>query len=229
MSTYVLVHGAFVGGWIWRKTAKLMSANGHEVFTPTLTGMGERIHLVNRDIGLETYLQDVINLVKYEDLHNVILVGHSLGGMTITGVAGRIPERLAHVVYLDAALPESGQSFADLSGPENIASTLPYVNAFDGYRLPPPPDAPQSWDPQPVKPAVDPLVIDHPDALALLPHTFIYCTADKSQPDPGNLPIIRSAECARNDPRWNYIETANAHNIMLEDPECTANLLMKVA
>ena len=229
MATYVLVHGGYVGGWMWRKTAQIMRASGHDVYTPTLTGSGERIHLANREIGIETYLQDIINVLEYEDLQDVILVGHSLGGLTITGVAGRVPERLAQIVYLDAYLPESGQSGTDLFGPDITAFFTTIVEAFDGYRLPPSPDSPPMCNPQLSKPVADPVIIDNPDGYARLIHTFIFCTKDLEQADPGLLPVISAAARVRFDPAWNFIETNNNHTFMLDDPQLTANLLMGLA
>src|SRR5713101_4428932 len=110
MATFVLVQGGWVGGWYWKRVTPLLSAAGHEVFAPTLTGLGERAHLAAPDIGLETHIQDVLGVLTYEDLSNVVLVGHSYGGMVITGVAERAPERLAHLVYFDAFVPTDGQA-----------------------------------------------------------------------------------------------------------------------
>src|SRR5437660_801825 len=110
MATFVLVHGAWHGGWCWRKLMPLLRSAGHAVWTPTLTGLGERAHLGNPDVGLSTHVQDVVNVLEYEDLSNVVLVGHSYGGMVITGVAHQMPGRLAHLVYLDAFVPKDGQS-----------------------------------------------------------------------------------------------------------------------
>jgi pimeloyl-ACP methyl ester carboxylesterase len=114
---FVLVHPAWLGGWCWRKTAPLLRARGHDVHAPTLTGLGERAHLVRRDIGLATHVEDVVNVLEFEDLRGVILVGNSSGGMVITGVAERAPERIAQLVYLDAFVPEHGQSLVDLLPP----------------------------------------------------------------------------------------------------------------
>ena len=118
MVTFVLVHPAWLGGWCWRKVTPLLRARGHEVFTPTLTGLGERSHLAKRDIGLETHIQDVVNVLEYEDLSRVILVANSSGGVVITGVADRLPERIARLVYVDAFVPEDGQSLLDIIPPE---------------------------------------------------------------------------------------------------------------
>jgi len=121
MATYVLCHGAHGGGWQWRTTADLLRSQGHVVFTPTLTGLGERVHLLQPDISLETHITDIVNVFGYEQLEQVILVGHSYGGVVITGVADRIPERIAQLVYLDALVPHDGQSIATMLAPEVLA------------------------------------------------------------------------------------------------------------
>jgi pimeloyl-ACP methyl ester carboxylesterase len=112
--TYVLVHGAWGGGWDWRPVSDILTSRGHRVFRVTLTGLGERAHLASPDIGLETHITDVINTILYENLRDVTLVGHSYGGMVITGVADRVPDRLAHLAYVDAFVPEDGESVATL-------------------------------------------------------------------------------------------------------------------
>ena len=114
--TFVMVHGATAGGWEWKSTGKFLTDDGHTVYRATLTGLGERMHLNSTDVDLETHINDVVNLILFEDLHDVVLTGHSYGGMVITGVMDRIPERLKHVVYLDAAVPEDGMSLWDLFG-----------------------------------------------------------------------------------------------------------------
>lgn len=105
MATFVLVHGAWHGGWCWKKVTPLLRTAGHEVYTPTLTGVGERAHLLAPDIGLDTHITDIVNVLEYEDLRDVILVGHSYGGMVIAGVAERVAYRLSHLIYLDALFP----------------------------------------------------------------------------------------------------------------------------
>ncbi len=115
MATYVLVHGGGHGGWCYQRVARLLRAPGHEVYTPTLTGLGEREHLLSPDIDLDTHITDVVKVMQFEDLHDVILVGHSYGGMVITGIADRATDRVGHIVYLDAANPENGQSLVDVA------------------------------------------------------------------------------------------------------------------
>src|SRR3954465_400706 len=113
MATLVLVPGSWAGGWIWKKVTPLLRGAGHAVYTPTLTGLGERVHLARPGITLETHITDVVNLLAFEDLRDVILIGWSYGGMVITGVADQVPERLAQLIYFDATVPHDGQSEYD--------------------------------------------------------------------------------------------------------------------
>jgi len=118
MATFVLVHGAWHGSWCWKRVRKTLQAEGHEVFTPTLTGVGERSHLVSPQVGLETHIADVANLIRWEELDDVVLCGHSYGGCVITGVADQVAERLRALVYLDAFILEDGQGLHDVLPPE---------------------------------------------------------------------------------------------------------------
>src|SRR5689334_24528018 len=113
MATIVIVHGGWSGGWYFTPVARLLRSAGHEVYTPTLTGIGERVHLATRETGLSTHVQDVVNVLDFEDLHEVVLVGYSYGGMVITGVANRVPHRIKQLIYLDAFVPRNGESVAD--------------------------------------------------------------------------------------------------------------------
>jgi pimeloyl-ACP methyl ester carboxylesterase len=131
--TFVLVHGAWHGGWCWKKVVPLLQSAGHTVFTPTLTGLGERAHLTNPQIDLATHIEDITNVLEYEDLHNVVLVGHSYSGMVIAGVAEKAGERLAQLVYLDAFLPENGKSLKDYVPPEAPLDELAKTKG-DGWR-----------------------------------------------------------------------------------------------
>ncbi len=136
MATFVLVHGAWHGGWCYRETARALRAAGHEVFTPTHTGVGERAHLGAENITLETHIRDVCGCIEAEELSDIILCGHSYGGMVITGVADRLPHKIKALVYLDAAVPEHGQSLIDvvqLALPPEIAAL--FVGAFRGSAL----------------------------------------------------------------------------------------------
>lgn len=168
--TYVLVHGASGGGWDWRTMDDLLTAEGHTVYRPTLTGLGERVHLASPDITLTTHIDDIVNVFLYEDLRDVVLVGHSYGGMVITGVMDRIPERIKHAVFLDAAVPEDGMSAEDIwptitSGHNTVDGQVYFPWLDDTAPLPR--DAPQSF-----KTLIEPVSFDHPEALKI-PVTFI--------------------------------------------------------
>lgn len=137
MATIVLVHGGTSGGWAWKPIASKLRGLSHEVYTPTLTGLGERVHLLNREIGLDTQITDIVNVLTYEDLHDVILVGHSVAGMIITGVADQVPERISNLIYLDAFLPEKGENIYDLVDPEGKNLTELVIQTLgDGWLFP---------------------------------------------------------------------------------------------
>src|SRR5829696_5503835 len=135
MATFVLVHGAFVGGWCWRWVAPYLRGAGHDVYNPTLTGHGERVHLASPRVDLETHIEDVVNVLRYEDLSGVVLVGWSYGGMVVAGAADRAPERVSHIVYLDSDVPRDG----DTSAPRSAHAKLEALARAhgDGWRVPP--------------------------------------------------------------------------------------------
>jgi pimeloyl-ACP methyl ester carboxylesterase len=138
MATFVLVHGAWHGGWCWKRVATLLRQAGHDVHTPTLTGLGERAHLMSPSIDLQTHVQDVLGLLRCEELTEIVLCGHSYGGMVITAVADLVPERVRSLVYLDAFVPDDGTSLLDFVPPEAAAAyrTDARTNG-DGFRLTP--------------------------------------------------------------------------------------------
>lgn len=191
MTTVVLVHGGWGGGYAWQHVARRLRAAGHEVYTPTLTGLGERVHLATPQVDLGTHIADVVNLLEAEDLTAVTLAGHSYGGMVITGVAQRVPQRLAQLIYLDAFVPRDGDALLDLLVPRARAATEDSLRrSDDGWRVLWPEDeaTPRPWppstphfSPQPWLTFSQPLRGDDP-AAAALPRTYVRCTADK-QPD----------------------------------------------
>jgi len=138
MTTFVLVHGAWHGSWCWKRVRKELQTEGHDVFTPTLTGVAERSHLISPQVTLDTHVADVVNLIRWEELADVVLCGHSYGGCVITGVADRIPERLRALVYLDAFILENGQSLHDVL-PREVAEAQVRgaAETGDGWRVPP--------------------------------------------------------------------------------------------
>ena len=117
-ATFLVCHGAWSAGWAWKKMHPLMAAAGHRLVTPTYTGLGERAHLANPSIDLETHIEDILNVIKYEDLRDIVLVGHSYGGMVATGVADRARDRVTQLIYIDAFVPADGQSLLDLNEAE---------------------------------------------------------------------------------------------------------------
>jgi pimeloyl-ACP methyl ester carboxylesterase len=118
MATFVLVHGAWHGSWCWKRVRRLLQSKGHEVFTPTLTGVADRSHLLSRNVNLETHILDIVNLIQWEELSDIVLCGHSYAGAVVTGVADRMPDRIRSLVYLDAFIPEDG---------ENLDQNIPKV------------------------------------------------------------------------------------------------------
>jgi pimeloyl-ACP methyl ester carboxylesterase len=229
MAIYVIVHGGFFGGWRWRTVANMLRAAGHEAFTPTLTGLGERAHLASPQIGLRTHIQDVVGVLECEDLRNVILVGHSYASMVITGVAERMPERLARLVYLDTLIPQDGQSWLDLHGPEVKAMIMDLVNKRgDGWRLPLLSDPPRI-NPHPLKTTTDPLTIANPIAAAI-PRCFIFCSAkNKDSAVAFAAPAMeRSARYAREHGWW-YREIPSDHGPEESMPRELTDLLLELS
>jgi pimeloyl-ACP methyl ester carboxylesterase len=179
--TYVIVHGAWAGGWEHKKLAEALQADGHVVHRVTLTGQGERSHLASPDIDLSLHIQDVVNFIEWEDLHDVVLVGHSYGGMVVTGVADRVAARLKQVIYLDAFLPENGESLYSSMGSETAVRRWPAVNGFisqgDQTGKPVPHIVPQSE-----KTFTEPIKLEHQNVARRIPTAYILTV------DPGKKP-----------------------------------------
>jgi pimeloyl-ACP methyl ester carboxylesterase len=222
MATYVLVPGGGWGGFIWRPVVGRLRAAGLAVFAATLTGLGERVHLASPSIDLDTHIQDIVNLLEYEDLERVILVGHSYGGMVITGVAERVPERLAHLMYLDAIVPRDGQAAVDLLDPQ-VARELADLARTDGggWRLPLPANAPKGMTAHPWPPMTQPLVVKNA-AAAVLPRTYVLCTEPAIE---NNRQFAARAQAEG----WHYRELPTGHMAMLTLPDALTDLLLEVA
>jgi pimeloyl-ACP methyl ester carboxylesterase len=229
VAIYVIVHGGFSGGWGWRQVANQLRSAGHEVFTPTLTGLGERAHLANPEVNLATHIQDIVGVLECEDLWQVILIGHSSGSMVSTGVAERVPARLACLVYVDTAIPQDGQSWFDLLGSAMAQQLLELAErAGQGWRIPLIPDPPK-FQPHPLKPVTDALAIKNPAALGLR-RAFIHCT-EKSPNSPVALAwpaIERAAEAARR-AEWWYRTLPIDHSPQHTMPHELAGLLLELA
>ena len=226
MSVYVICHGAWGGGWSWRKLRPLMAAAGHELVTPTYTGLGDRAHLAHPMIDLETHIQDVRAVLDCEDLRDVILVGHSYGGMVATGVADRAQDRVRRLVYLDAFVPSDGQSVNDLTGRQEAPPV-------EGWLVPPrpmPPDtAPEdvAWAGprrrhQSARCFSQRLHVAH--ARPPFPRSYIHCTK-KTDPDP----FKPFADRFRHDPDWSFHTLDASHNPHYTAPDALAALLLSKA
>lgn len=233
---FVLVHGAFHGGWCWRRVADRLIVAGARAFTPTMTGLGERAHLLSRSVGLATFFDDVLGVLAAEEVSEAILVGHSFGGMVISGVADRRPDLIRHLVYLDAVVPIAGRSALDML-PGDIAETrrktametsgglsipTPPAAAFD---VPPGPD--QDWvarriTPHPLAAYADPIVLSHPVGNDL-PRTYIRCT------DPIYRAVVPSYARIADDPGWTLLDLATGHDAMITAPGPLADMLLAIA
>lgn len=231
---FVLVHGAWHGGWCWRDVAAALRAAGHLVFTPTLTGLGERAHLIAPEINLSTHIQDIAAVIEREELDNVILVGHSYAGWVIAGVAERLAGRLAHLIYLDASIPVSGKAFFEAMGGGETGD--PRQHAENGYTLPPPPatwfgiddaDADKAaWvarhlTPHPLATLTERLDLPKGGGQGI-EHSFILCTR------PSGTDFSRDADRARA-AGWRVTEIDSGHDAMVTAPDALASLLHELA
>jgi pimeloyl-ACP methyl ester carboxylesterase len=228
MATFVLVHGSCHGGWCWKKVTPLLSNASHEVYIPTLTGLGERSHLVSRDIGLDTHILDIIQVLEYENLNEVMLVGHSYGGLVIGGVAEKVPGRIRRLVYLDAYIPQDNKSAFDIiPGLETIykeralkeqgtewlvASYTPEefgVTNPDDIKWMNPRLSPMPWHTHD-----QPLRITNPKAK-ILPKSYICCT------EFGNAQF----KALESPADWDYHELMKGHDVMITAPKELVRLL----
>ena len=230
IGTYVLVHGAWHGGWCWAKVARLLRDAGHEVHTPTLTGLGDRAHLARPEVDLETHIQDVVAMLESEELRQVTLVGHSYGGMVISGVAARTSGRIGHLVYLDAFVPETGKSLLDYVGERAAAMREAAATHGEGWKLPSfPPERfgvtsqrDTEWlnkhlVPQPLRTFEQPLPAAGGDKLK---RTYVYC----SKPAMGTFDQF--AERLREDRKWTFHDVKTGHDAMVTAPGEIAKILM---
>jgi pimeloyl-ACP methyl ester carboxylesterase len=234
MSTFVVVHGAWSGGWAWKKMRPLMIARGHDFFTPTQTGIGERSHLARPDTDLEVHIADILGVLEFEDLHDVILIGHSYGGMVATGVADRAHERIAQLIYLDAFVPRNGQSVSDLIGEEGRALSLAAREAAGLVgQVPPnpmPPDTSEAdlaWAVprrvmQPLATVEQPIRLT--GAVEQMRRTYVYCT----RAGPGDV-FRQFADLARTERGWRYEELDASHNPHITMPETLMTLLERLS
>ena len=243
MATFVLVHGAWHGGWCWKKVAPLLRRAGSEVYTPTLTGMGERSHLAKlldpARINLDLHIRDIVHLLEYEDLKEVVLVGHAYAGMVITGTAELCPDRLGHLVYVNGVTPKDGEAMVDqleaVRGPQFATWVRDHIERKEGFLPPPatPEDLGRRWgihDPadlewvmaratsQPVAAFAQPVKTGRPEAQAV-PRSFVGTSES-------GFDVV--AETARK-AGWTVFHIDTGHDPMITTPEELAGILLKVA
>ncbi len=236
MAIFVLVHGGGHGGWCYQKLARLLRAAGHEVHTPTLTGLGDRRHLLAPGIDLDSHIDDVVSLLFHEDLRDVYIAGHSYGGMVITGVADRALDRVKHLIFLDAAHPRDGEALSTIAAAQmGMASTfLTEVNGVECYHLPEDRAAhaygvsdPEvvAWmkprlAPHPWACMTQPLRLDHEDQVMALPRTSINCTP--------TLAVRPKEYLHRTFEADHLFEIDTGHDLMISEPEKVAEMLLSI-
>ena len=223
--TYVIVHGAWGGGWAFKEVDNRLTADGHKVYRPTLTGQGEKVHLATTNTDLSTHIQDIVNVILYENLHDIVLVGHSYGGMVVTGVADRVPDRIKHLIYIDAFLPENGESvdtIREMAGKSGLKTVLTngfvYLSTYNPNR-PIPHDVPQ-----PARTFSEPISLKNQEAARKIPTTYIL-TVDKGKEPRDDMffPFYERAK-ARN---WPTQIMEGDHNVQWSRPRELVQLLEK--
>jgi pimeloyl-ACP methyl ester carboxylesterase len=221
---YVIVHGAWGGSWAFKKTDSLMTATGATVYRPSLTGQGERVHLASLEVGLNTHINDVVNMILFEDLHNVILIGHSYGGMVITGVADRVPERISKLIYLDAFVPDHGESVVSMQG---ARGDWVMKMAKNGYLIPAwvkPGQEPPKDVPHPLKTFTDTITLTNSKRLSL-PTTYILTVAKGADASTDDFAL--QAERAKKK-GWTVVQMEADHNPQWSAVEALVELLLKI-
>lgn len=230
----MLVHGAWHGGWCWRRVAERLEKAGHRVYCPTLTGLGERAHLLTNEVSLDTHVQDVVGVLEAEELEHVVLAGHSYAGIVISGVAARAKRRLRRLVYLDALLVEDGKSWAEAFPPDVAEARRKSAIVANGVKTLPPPDpkiygfsdpADDAWvrrrlTPHPYAPFEQKVKWGCPLGNGL-PKSYVDCTSPA---------LAALAEMKpRNRSGWDFIELKTGHDLMVSAPEETAQILLRTA
>jgi pimeloyl-ACP methyl ester carboxylesterase len=236
MTTFVLVHGAWGGSWGFRLLRGPLREAGHEVFTPSLTGVGERAHLASPQVNLSTHELDVVNTILYEDLADIVLLGFSYGGMVVTGALGHVADRVSHLVYLDAFVPADGQSLDDLTGagyrPPSVGPGASWL--VEPIARPLRDSAQSAWSaarrsPHPVGCFTEPVALARP--LEEYPFTRTYVKATQEpRPAAGDRPSAfwTAADRAKASPDWRYHEVDSDHMIALNRPDELVALLLEL-
>lgn len=236
--TFVLAHGSWHGGWCWQRVAERLRTQGHRVFTPSYTGMGDREHLLSKDITIDTFVEDVAEVIKTEELSDVVLVGHSFGGVPISGVADRMPDKLRHLVYLDAIVLESGKTAFSNYPQKEVEERIALSNKVNGGLAVPNPKAlPPSWGftpgtpdyawmmrritPTPLRAYMTALNLRAPIGNNV-PKTYIRCFKPENPVIEGSRKLVKSMS------GWNWIDFPGPHDSMITDPDGITRLLLQV-
>ncbi len=234
---YVLAHGSWHGGWCWRPVADRLLSAGHRVFTPSFTGMGDRAHLLREGITIDTFVDDLLQLIRSEELTDIVLVGHSFGGIPITGVADKIPECIAHLVYLDAVVLESGMSaFSSYPKADVDARIAAASSATGGLAVPVLERIPAVWGLKPGTPEYDwvsrrltshpigsyttPLILKNPIGNNCR-RTYLHCTA------PSHPLLHDSRKLVESLPGWKWVDIEAPHEAHITHPALVAEILLR--
>ncbi len=224
--TIVFVHGAWGGGWQFHKVQPLLERAGHRVYRPTMTGLGERVHLAGPEVGLETHIEDIVNVLEFEDLHGVVLIGHSYGGMVVAGVANKVPERVGMLIFMDAILPEDGESVMGLFGDGIEKMAEAGGEGAEPWQLVPrwvEEGKPRPVDvPQPIKTFTDNIVLDNPEAKTI-PGAFILTVEAGKETDDFDVFAKRAQNRG-----WEVVKMEGSHNPHWFQPEAFVDILLKV-
>ena len=231
--TFVLVHGAWHGGWCWRRVSDLLEKQGHKVFTPTLTGLGERSHLLRAGINVSTHVTDVVNVLKWERLSDVVLCGHSYGGLVVSGVAEQMPDKISSIVFLDAFVPENGDSMAELTS-QAVRDNLKAATERGDISVPARSAAAflvnekdQAWvdslcGPQPIGTMTEKMTLTGARER-IGKKAYIRAAA---YPNPG---FDKAYARVKADKSWRTYEVTGGHDVMVDMPERLTEILLEVA
>lgn len=234
MTTFVLVHGGWGGAHGFRHVRRILQAAGHEVFTPSLTGIGERVHLASPLVTLTTHVTDVVNQILYEDLQHIVLVGFSYGGFVVTGALEHVADRVSHLVYLDAFVPQSGDTPVGLAwgrGRSRIEIGKTWLMEGPARTYDDPTEA--AWmqarrTPHPIGCFTEAVHLEKPLEEYAFTRSYVKATA-AAEGDPGNAAFMKAARHAKASASWQYFEVASNHMLASNKPAETAKILMGIA
>ena len=236
--TFVLAHGSWHGGWCWKRVAERLRGKGHTVYTPSYTGMGDRAHLLSKDITIDTFVEDLVGVIQSYELTKVVLVGHSFGGVPISGVADRIPDRIAYLVYLDSVVVESGRTAFSYYPPAEAEARIKAAEkATNGLAVPVPQTLPAVWGlgkegdpdydwvrrrltPHPLRTYTTVLTLRAPVGNGL-PRTYVHCT------QPPNPVLEASTKLVRSWSGWKWVDLAAPHDAIITHPDDVVAVLLR--